>query len=241
MNMKKISVLIFLCFSLTLFGGLTAYSQNQEGESTNQESSLSKLMMMLNNMTEEQKAYARANWLVTPEPYSQKRNHPVSFVIFPNPVPDTQTSNECAACSSAYLLRFYGENVDGVSLYQQPSFPCKYAEGAYPKCFKILFEEQYKNFTAQYYTGTTDDLKDAVSQGVPVVVLLFNGNTLHYVPVVGYDESHFFIQDSVEKYRNVVDNQSYNESVDVETFDKMWNIPIESCQRLFVVVKKTIQ
>ena len=84
-------------------------------------------------------------------------------------------------------------------------------------------------------------MKDAVSQGVPVVVLLFNGNTLHYVPVVGYDESHFFIQDSVEKYRNVADNQSYNESVDIERFDEMWNIPIESCQRLFVVVRKTIQ
>ena len=97
-----------------------------------------------------------------------------------------------------------------------------------------------KNYTTEYYTGTTDDLKDAVSQGVPVIaLLLYNGRSMHYVPVVGYDESHFFIQDSVEKYRNVTDNKSYNEKVDIDKFDAMWNLPIESCHRLFVMVRKT--
>ena len=55
---------------------------------------------------------------------------------------------------------------------------------------------------------------------------------------MGYDESHFFIQNSVEKYRNVKDNPSYNESLPIDQFDAMWNIPIECCQRLFVVVRK---
>lgn len=215
-----------------------AFAQNQGGQTENQGSSLSKLMNMLNNMTDEQKAYARANWLVTPEAYANNHNHPTSFIVNANVAPDTQTGSECAGCSSAYLLRFYGENSDGVALYYQPSFPCKHAEGAYPKCFKILFEEQNKNYTTHYYSGTTNDLKNAVSQGIPVIVLLFNGKTLHYVPVVGYDETHFFIQDSVEKYRNVTNNKAYNEAIDIDMFDKMWNIPIESCQRLFVVVKK---
>jgi uncharacterized protein YvpB len=203
--------------------------------------SLSKLMTMLNSMTDEQKAYARANWLVTPEAYANNHDHPTSYVVNANVAPDTQTGSECAGCSSAYLLRFYGENSDGVALYHQPSFPCKHAEGAYPKCFKILFEEQYKNYVTEYFTGTTDDLKNALSRGVPLIVLLFNGKNLHYVPVVGYDESHFFIQDSVEKYRNVADQKAYNRSVDIATFDKMWNIPIESCQRLFVMVHKMMK
>ena len=94
-------------------------------------------------------------------------------------------------------------------------------------------------YTTEYYTGTTDDLKDAVSQGIPVIaLLLYNSKSMHYVPVVGYDESHFFIQNSVEKYRNVKDNPSYNESLPIDQFDAMWNIPIECCQRLFVVVRK---
>ena len=223
---------------MLLSWGTDAHSQDQNGQPANQQNSLSKLMTMLNNMTEEQKAYARDNWLVAPKAYTDKHAHPASYLVFPNPQPDTQTGIECAACSCAYLLRFHGEDVDGVSLFHQPSFPCKYGDGAYPKCFKILFEEQYKSYTTSYYTGTTDDLKDAVSQGTPVIALLYTGKSLHYVPVVGYDETHFFMQDSVEEYRNVADNKGYNESIDIDMFDKMWNIPIESCQRLFVVVKK---
>lgn len=221
-----------------LLSWTSVQAQNQEGQQGNQENSLNKLLNMLNNMTDEQKAYARANWLVAPEIYDNKHDHPSTYVIYPNPKPDTQNENECAACSSAYLLRFYGEDADGISLYHQPTYPCKYDAGAYPKCFKVLFEEQHTNYTAEYYTGTTDDLKNAISKGIPVITLIFTGKTLHYVPVVGYDDSHFFIQDSVEKYRNVADNKAYNESVDIDTFDKMWNIPIESCQRLFVVVKR---
>ncbi len=228
-----ISTLLLMLFSWT-----SAQAQNQEDKQGNQENSLNKLLNMLNNLTDEQKAYARANWLVTPEAYVNKHDHPSSFVIYPNPKPDTQSGNECAACSSAYLLRFYGEDVDGMTLYHQPTFPCKYDDGAYPKCFKVLFEEQRSNYTAEYYTGTIDDLKNAISKGIPVIALVSTGKTLHYVPVVGYDETHFFIQDSVEKYRNAADKEAYNKSVDIETFDKMWNIPIESCQRLFVVVKK---
>ncbi len=217
---------------------LTASAQTQNPAEASDNDSLNQFLSMLNNMTDEQKAYARANWLMPPVAYVNKHDHPASFVITPNPAPDTQTGNECAACASAYLLRFYGEDVNGVALYQQPTFPCKYSDGAYPKCFKMLFEEQCKNYTADYYTGTIDDLKDAVGKGIPVIVLVYTGHSLHYVPVVGYDEKHIFIQDSVEDYRNVTGNNAYNESVDIDTFDKMWNIPIESCQRLFVVVKK---
>lgn len=230
---EEVGIALFL---MLLSWASSAHAQNPGGESGNQESSVGKLMSMLNNMNDEQKAYARANWLVAPKQYDNKHDHPSSFVIFPNPKPDTQKGNECAACSSAYLLRFFGEDVDGVSLYHQPSFPCKYDQGAYPKCFKILFEEQYKAYATEYYTGTTDDLKNAVSKGTPVIALVNTGRALHYVPVVGYDESHIYIQDSVDDYRNAAGNKAYNECIDIDTFDKMWNIPIESCQRLFVVV-----
>ena len=237
----KKSIIISSLLLMLLSWPSFSYAQNQEEQLGNQVSALDKFMAMLNNMTDEQKAFARANWLMSPETYTNNHDHPASYVVIPNPKPDTQPGNECAACSSAYLLRFYGEEADGVSLYHQPTFPCKHDEGAFPKCFKILFEEQYTTYTTEYYTGTTDDLKNAVSKGIPVIVLIFNGKTLHYVPVVGYDESHFFIQDSVEKYRNVADNNAYNESIGIETFDKMWNVPIESCQRLFVVVKKRVE
>ncbi len=232
------SMIKTLLVVVTLSCTTSVFAQNQEGQSGDQGNSLNKLMVMLDKMTDEQKAYARANWLVAPETYVNQHNHPSSYIISPNPVPDTQSTFECSGCSSAYLLRFYGESANGVELFNQPSFPCKHSEGAYPRCFKVLFEEQNGNYTTEYYTGTTDDLKNAVSKGIPVIVLLFNGKTLHYVPVVGYDKNHFFIQDSVDEYRNVDDCENFNRSVEIPVFDTMWNIPIESCQRLFVIVRK---
>ena len=236
MNSKSMVKTLLVVMMLSLV--TVSSAQNQEGQPGNQDNSLSKLMVMLGKMTDEQKAYARANWLVAPKTYVSQHDHPVAYTITPNPAPDTQTTFECSGCSSAYLLRFYGENVNGVELFNQPSFPCKHSEGAYPKCFKLLFEQQLGNFTTDYFTGTTDDLKNAVSKGIPVIVLLFNGKTLHYVPVVGYDKKHFFIQDSVDEYRNVDGCENFNRSVKIPLFDKMWNIPVESCQQLFVIVRK---
>ena len=144
----------------------------------NQDDFFSKVVELLNEMSDEEKVYVREN--------------------------------------------MYGETANGVELYHQDSFPYKYEGGAFPRCFKTFFEELHKGYTTEYYTGTTDDLKDAVSQGIPVIaLLLYNRKSMHYVPVVGYDESHFFIQNSVEKYRNVKDNPSYNESLPIDQFDAM--------------------
>lgn len=223
-----------------LFLASVVSAQNQSAQAAGQGSIFNRLVEMLDEMTDEEKAYARSNWLVSPAEYANGHEHPASYLITPNPAPDTQQKVECAACSSAYLLRFFGEEADGVELYHSETFPCKYEGGAFPRCFKVFFEEQHKNYTTAYYTGTTDDLKNAVSKGVPVIaLLLYNGRSMHYVPVVGYDEQHFFIQNSVEKYRNVSDNKAYNETLDIDKFDAMWNIPFESCQRLFVIVRKT--
>ena len=219
--------------------GAAANAQQQDTPSDGLDSFFGKVVEMLNDMTDEEKDYARAHLLVAPTEYVNGHSHPSSYLITPNPAPDTQLKVECAACSSAYLLRFYGEKANGVELYHDDAFPCKYEGGAFPKCFKIFFEEQLTGYATEYYTGTTDDLKDAVSKGIPVIaLLLYNGRSMHYVPVVGYDESHFYIQNSVGKYRNVQDNPSYNEMLDIDKFDAMWNIPIESCQRLFVIVRK---
>ena len=237
--MKRTSSISSLLLVAMLFCASVVSAQNQEAQAAGQSSIFSRLVELLDEMTDDEKAYARDNWLVAPAAYTNSHDHPASYLISPNPAPDTQQKVECAACSSAYLLRFYGEEANGVELYHSETFPCKYEGGAYPRCFKVFFEEQRQNYTTAYYTGTTDDLKNAVSKGVPVIaLLLYNGLSMHYVPVVGYDETHFYIQNSVEKYRNVADNKAYNEVLDIGKFDAMWNIPFESCQRLFVVVRK---
>ncbi len=230
---------IFLAFVIMLLWTSNVCSQNNMAIPDISAIPISSWQGMMNLLGDEQKAFIRDNLLVAPSVYDNNNNHPGSFVITPNPAPDTQSGVECAACSSAYLLRFYGAEANGVEMYHNPTFPCKHKGGAFPRCFRILFEQQLDGYTAEYYTGTTEDLRDAVSKGVPVIVLLlYNGNSLHYVPVVGYDDTYFYIQDSVDKYRNVTDNDDYNEKLDIATFDAMWNIPFDPCRRLFVLVHK---
>lgn len=182
--------------------------------------------------------FSRQNWLVEPVKWQNSNKFPEGYINPKAVSPDTQAGNECSGCASAYLLRFYGEPTDGVELFNSEDFPAKFGVGAFPKCFRILFEEQRKDYSTEYYTGSTDDLKDAVSKGIPVIVLLNYGRVLHYVPVVGYDKDGFYLQDSVEEFRNVDGNGFYNESLAADSFDDMWNIPLESCQRLFIVVRK---
>ena len=106
-----------------LFWASVVSAQSQEAQAAGQGSIFERLVEMLGEMTDEEKAYARSNWLVTPAEYANSHDHPASYLITPNPAPDTQQKVECAACSSAYLLRFFGEEADGVALYHSETFP----------------------------------------------------------------------------------------------------------------------
>ena len=65
--MKEKKLIISALLLMLFCWAFPTYAQVTEGQSANQESSLSKFINSLNNMTDEQKAYARANWLVVPE------------------------------------------------------------------------------------------------------------------------------------------------------------------------------
>ena len=54
----------------------TASAQNQDGGGF-----LKKMEQMLSQMTDEQKAYARANWFEAPVPYNRKHIHPVAYMV----------------------------------------------------------------------------------------------------------------------------------------------------------------
>ena len=136
----------------------------------------------------------------------------------------------------AYVLRHFGKSVEGIKMYMQKDFPCKFDMGTYPKVFKKYLEP--KGYKVNYYTGTIDDLKNCVSKGTPVIVLLqYPDGVLHYVPVTGYDKSYIYIQESVPRYRT--DNKpAYNEKRTIEEFKKLWAVPIPYSSNLFVEIIK---
>lgn len=144
------------------------------------------------------------------------------FVITKENRIDFQNGNECAAFSSAYVLRHWGIEESGNNLYEKIQNKTK--DGCvYPKGIQRLLS-QY-GFRVNYCAGTLNSLKNEVGKGNPVIVMIrsYAGrNLLHFVPVVGYDEQHIFIAESWKEFENC-EEKRYNRVLTNEEFKKLWN------------------
>lgn len=181
--------------------------------------------------------YAKENWIEIPQKYKAQGKTPDKCMLSkPDLIPDTQRGFECSACSMAFLMRWYGEEADGIKMFHAEDYPCKFELGAYPKVFKTYLEP--KGYKVKYYTGTLNDIKNCLSKGNPVIVLLiYPKNILHYAPVVGYDEKFIYLQDSVPKFRTN-NEKEYNERRTYSEFLKLWNVPLDYSKHLFITVEK---
>lgn len=162
------------------------------------------------------------------------------FVITkPNRI-DFQNGNECSAFSSAYVLRHWNIEKNGNDLYKEISDKLK--DGCvYPKgILKLL--SQY-GFRTVYYTGNINALKNEVSKGNPVIVLIRtykDKNWLHFVPVAGYDKQYIYIADSLAELANC-DEQYYNRRLAIREFKKLWNtsmLKIPFYRNTYIVARK---
>ena len=135
---------------------------------------------------------------------------------------DLQNGYQCSAFSSAYILRHFDIEEHGDNLYEV--IPNKKKDGCvYPKGILNLLS-QY-GFKVKYCAGNIAALKNEISKGNPVIVMIriqTNKNHLHYVPVVGYDEQYIFIAESLEDFVNS-NEQYYNRKISVKEFKKLWN------------------
>ncbi|AWE07639.1 peptidase [Lysinibacillus sp. 2017] len=160
-----------------------------------------------------------------PIPVLRKRNYPANYLIQHNNRIDFQNNTECAAFSTAYLLRHFGLEAEGDALYTH--FPSKTRAGnVYPK--GIRTELRKNGFKTNYYKGNINTLKYEVSKGTPVIVFIKvhkDRNNLHFVPVVGYDEEYIYLSESLGHLVNCDDDhESYNRKVPINEFKKLWNV-----------------
>lgn len=174
---------------------------------------------------------------------SSSADFPESYMITAKNYFDYQSGLECSAFSSAYILRHYGEEADGVELFK--TFPGKVqSRGAPPQGIVKFF--QNRGYEAEYKCdGTVEALKRELSKGVPVIVFIrVDEQTVgtHYVPLVGYDKDYFYFAESLPYMANCRAKQgvSYNRRTEISTFkrlwwsiDGIWNYPY------FVIAKKT--
>lgn len=144
------------------------------------------------------------------------------FIIARENRMDFQNGNECAAFSSAYVLRHWGIEENGISLYER--IPGKRRDGTvYPAGIRKLLAGY--GFRTRYCAGTLSSLKREIAKGNPVIVMLrtYAGKSwLHYVPVVGYDEKYIFIAESFRELVNC-EEAHYNRKVTIEEFKRLWN------------------
>lgn len=163
--------------------------------------------------------------MTLPTPVLRKKGYPSTYFIQHYNRIDFQKNTECAAFSTAYLLRHFGIDAEGEALYKY--FPNKTRAGnVYPRGIRTVLRN--KGFRTNYYKGTINSLKYEVSKGNPVIVFIKvqkGLNNLHFVPVVGYDKEYIYLSESLRHLVNCAgDHKSYNRKVPIKDFKILWNV-----------------
>lgn len=146
-------------------------------------------------------------------------------------------SNEGFAYSAAYIMRFFNREAHGISLKR--NFPGKLMNGlVLPKGICTFFKKE--GFLIDYYKGTLSTLRERVSEGIPVIVLIYASAfdyTLHYVPVVGYDEEYFYLAESIEALQNCR-GDSFSRRLTYQEMFLLWNVSNQPCKFSYFVIRR---
>lgn len=133
-----------------------------------------------------------------------------------------QNGPECAGFSSAFVLRHIGIQALGTEVYKDVPYKLSGGE-VFPKGISGYFKNCGIKMKA--CTGNLNALKNEVSRGKPVIVVVrsFVGKSyLHFACVTGYDEENIYIADSIKDWANE-EGEYYNRKVPVKIFKKLWN------------------
>ena len=163
------------------------------------------------------------------EDSSQISNYPDSYMVKTNNYFDYQPGLECAAFSSAYLLRYYGQEAEGLKLFE--TFPGKLSGGGVRPDGVTEFFKSQGNQAEYIVNGTIDGLKSEIAKGAPVIVFIHieepydNPHATHYVPIVGYDKDYFYFAESLDYLANCKDQSGliYNRKTEIAKFKKLWD------------------
>jgi ABC-type bacteriocin/lantibiotic exporter with double-glycine peptidase domain len=155
----------------------------------------------------------------------KKEYYPEKYQIEHENRIEIQKNNECAAFSTAYVLRHMRIEADGEEIYT--NFSCKMKSGCvYPKGIRRYLKQS--GFKTNYYKGNINSLKKQINKGIPVIVFIKarkEEKYLHFVPVTGYDKDNLYIAESLDNLVNYPNNGgSYNRQIPINEFEKLWDI-----------------
>lgn len=145
-----------------------------------------------------------------------------------NPVDiKTQKGPRCSAYAASCYLRYKGKESKPKALYNKflklpdgSAIPSSVGRKTGLKCVR---------------NGNIDDIKKLIDQDIPALVLIhyspkdLDFDSLHYVLVTGYDDSNFYIADSLFSKGELY----YNRVVSHDNFIKMWDTSNNFLVRVF--------
>ena len=129
---------------------------------------------------------------------------------------DYQTDGKCAAYAAAYLLRHFGEDADGKALFPELKRPLGFTPAS--SIAEVLTRHGHP---ARACRGSLDTLKQRLAEGQPVIVFLRIPEDTHYAVVVGYDEQHVYLADSLAENANASDAR-YNRVLETAVCEALW-------------------
>ena len=129
---------------------------------------------------------------------------------------DCQTDGKCAAYAAAYLLRHFGEDTDGEAL-----FPELRRTLGFVSANSIVDVFERHGYQAKACHGSVDTLKQRLTEGNPITVFIQIPGDTHYAVVIGYDEQHMYLVDSLAENANASDAR-YNRVLTTEDFEAVW-------------------
>lgn len=167
---------------------------------------------------------------------------PEKYIIKKKNRIELQQNNECSAFATAYLLRHFEIETNGIDVYKK--IPSKMRSGdVYPKGIRKYLKNL--GFKTVFHKGTINSLKQEISKGVPVIVFIkvaIDKKYRHYVPVIGYDTEYFYIAESLNYLINdESEKKLYNRKVNIKEFKKLWdikNITIPIYSYTYITAKK---
>lgn len=172
---------------------------------------------------------------------------PAAYMIESDNYIDYQDGMQCAAFSSAYILRHFGEQADGMEIFED--FPNKAPDGGiFPDGIVNYLEG--KGYQAEFkQDGTVEELKYHVSQGTPVIVFIHTEEPYesvhytHYIPMIGYNEEYLYFAESIPGLANCEEEQAiYNRKTDIAKFKRLWlNIDGVWDNPYFVIAKPPVE
>ena len=145
---------------------------------------------------------------------------------------DYQTDGKCAAYATAYLLRYFGENASGEELFSEFKRPFGFASAS-----SVVGVLERRGYGAKAYHGSVNTLKQRLSEGQPIIVFISIASDTHYAVVVGYDEQHVYLADSLAENANAT-NEQYNRVMTRKEFQAVWKTQTPLPDNIYITARK---